>query len=130
MPIEGSSNEILNSTKKKRANKKRQQQQRKFQSKTRLLDGNDASSNGIKNGLNCSSNRCDLNKLTPANLASLRWDNILTDPILENERIERYKELRRQRYTDARQHTIQTLLEQMQMTPAKESTNLTENEQQ
>ena len=61
MPIDGSSTEILNaqnSTKKKRASKKRrqqQQQQRKFQSKTRLLDGNDANglpSNGIKNALN------------------------------------------------------------------------------
>jgi hypothetical protein len=71
-----------------------------------------------------------LNKLTPANLASLRWDNILSDPILENERIERYKELRRQRYNDARQNTIQALLEQMQMTATKEPTNLTENEQQ
>jgi hypothetical protein len=78
----------------------------------------------------CLANRCDLNKLTPGNLASLRWDNILSDPILENERIERYKELRRQRYNDARQNTIQALLEQMQMTATKEPTNLTENEQQ
>ncbi len=61
MPIDGSSAELLNtssSTKKKRSNKKRrqQQQQRKFQSKTRLLDGNDAngqSANGIKSALNC-----------------------------------------------------------------------------
>ena len=71
-----------------------------------------------------------MNKLSPANLASLRWDNILTDPNLENERVERYKELRRQRYTDARQHTVQVLLEQMQMPTAKESTNMTENERQ
>jgi hypothetical protein len=71
-----------------------------------------------------------VNKLTPGNVASLRWENILTDPILENERIERYKELRRQRYTDARQHTVQSLLEQMQMTAAKDSTNATGNEQQ
>jgi hypothetical protein len=62
MPVDGGSAEILNtpsSTKKKRSNKKRrqqQQQQRKFQSKTRLLDGNDAngqSANGIKSALNC-----------------------------------------------------------------------------
>jgi hypothetical protein len=59
MPLDGSSTELLNtpnSTKKKRSNKKRRQQQRKFQSKTRLLDGNDANvqaSNNIKTALNC-----------------------------------------------------------------------------
>jgi len=61
MPAEGSSTELLNgqnSSKKKRSNKKRRQQQqaqqRKLQSKTRLLDVNDQSPNGIKNALNCS----------------------------------------------------------------------------
>ena len=62
MPVDGSSSELLNgqnSSKKKRSNKKRrqqqqQQQQRKLQSKTRLLDANDQSPNGIKNALNCS----------------------------------------------------------------------------
>jgi len=61
MPVEGSSTELLNgqnSSKKKRSNKKRRQQQqaqqRKLQSKTRLLDANDQSPNGIKNALNCS----------------------------------------------------------------------------
>jgi len=61
MPAEGSSTELLNgqnSSKKKRSNKKRRQQQqaqqRKLQSKTRLLDANDQSPNGIKNALNCS----------------------------------------------------------------------------
>jgi hypothetical protein len=72
-------------------------------------------------------NRYDLNKLTPINLASLRWDNVLTDPKLENERIERYKELRRQRYIDAREHTIQILMEQMQVTTTND---ITGNEQQ
>lgn len=58
MPIDGSSTELLNgqnSNKKKRSNKKRRQN-RKLQTKTRLLDGNDAnsqSSNGIKNGMHC-----------------------------------------------------------------------------
>jgi hypothetical protein len=70
-------------------------------------------------------NRCDVNKVTPANLASLRWDNILADPILENERIERYKDLRRQRYIDARQNAIQTLTEQMQVNTTIDTTNIT-----
>lgn len=74
-------------------------------------------------------NRCDLNKLTPANLASLRWENILSDPTLENERIERYKELRRQRYIDAREQAIQSL-EQMQVTTANDSTHIPGNEPQ
>lgn len=69
-------------------------------------------------------NRCDLNKLTPANLASLRWENILSDPTSEHERIERYKQLRRQRYIDAREQAIQTLLEQMQVTTANDSTHI------
>ncbi|CAF4207315.1 unnamed protein product [Rotaria magnacalcarata] len=131
MPLDGSSTELLNtqnSTKKKRSNKKRRPN-RKLPSKTRLLDGNEAngqSSSGIKNALN--SNRCDLNKLTPANIASLRWDNALTDPTLENERIERYKELRRQRYIDARQHAIQILMEQMQVTVTNATTGCPENE--
>ncbi len=53
---------------------------------------------------------------------------MLSDPILENERIERYKELRRQRYIDARQHTIQTLMEQMQVNTTNDTTNLTGND--
>lgn len=58
MPIDASSTELLNtqqSSKKKRSNKKRRNQ-RKYLSKTRILDGNEAndqSSNGIKNVLNC-----------------------------------------------------------------------------
>ncbi|CAF0811212.1 unnamed protein product [Rotaria sp. Silwood1] len=129
MPLDGSSTELLNtqtSTKKKRSHKKRRQS-RKL--KTRILDGNDPnsqSSNGIKNTLN--SNRCDINKLTPANLSSLRWDNVLNDPTLETERIERYKELRRQRYIDARQNAIQTLMEQMQVTITNDTTNSPGNE--
>ncbi|CAF3297458.1 unnamed protein product [Rotaria socialis] len=131
MPLDGSSTELLNtqnSTKKKRSNKKRRPN-RKLPSKTRLLDGNEAngqSSSGIKNALN--SNRCDLNKLTPANIASLRWDNTLTDPTLENERIERYKELRRQRYIDARQNAIQILMEQMHVTATNATTSCPGNE--
>lgn len=69
-----------------------------------------------------------MNKLTPANLASLRWENILSDPTSEHERIERYKQLRRQRYIDAREQAIQTLLEQMQVTTANDSTHIPEHE--
>ncbi|CAF2722938.1 unnamed protein product [Rotaria sp. Silwood2] len=129
MPLDGSSTELLNaqtSTKKKRSHKKRRQN-RKL--KTRILDGNEPngqSSNGIKNTLNA--NRYDVNKLTPANLGSLRWDNVLNDPTLESERIERYKELRRQRYIDARQHAIQTLMEQIQVTTINDTTNSPGNE--
>ncbi|CAF4156247.1 unnamed protein product, partial [Rotaria sordida] len=47
---------------------------------------------------------------------------------LENERIERYKELRRQRYIDARQHAIQALVEQMQVTTTNDTTNSVGNE--
>ncbi|CAF1557362.1 unnamed protein product, partial [Adineta ricciae] len=94
MPIiDVSSTEIINTqttTKKKRSNKKRRH--RKSQSKGKNLDGNNS------NGQVVNENPSDLNRLTPANLASLRWENPLTDPILEKERIERYKELRRQRY--------------------------------
>jgi hypothetical protein len=57
-----------------------------------------------------------LNKLTPENLSSLRWDDIQTDPILESDRIEQYKELRRQRYIDAQQQAIQKLVEKMKIT--------------
>ena len=69
-------------------------------------------------------------ELTPSNLASLRWENILADPIRENERIERYKELRRQRYIDARQQAIETLMEQVQVTTVNDTTNIAENERQ
>ena len=55
------------------------------------------------------------NQLTPANLSSLRWEDTLTDPALEEDRIERYKELRRQRYIDAQQKTIQKLTEQKKL---------------
>ncbi|CAF0757609.1 unnamed protein product [Adineta steineri] len=122
MPIDTSSTEILNATtltKKKRSHKKRRHR-RKLQSKGRNLNENETNDQSIL------VNPADLNKLTPANLASLRWDNPLTDPVLENERIEHYKELRRQRYIDARQQAIQILMEQMQVT----TTNVTENEQQ
>lgn len=74
-------------------------------------------------------NQSDLNKLTPANLASLRWDNPHTDPVLEKERIERYKELRRQRYIEARQQAIEILMEQMQLAKANETLNTTVTEQ-
>jgi hypothetical protein len=57
-----------------------------------------------------------LNTLTPDNLSSLRWDDVLTDPTQEYNRIEQYKELRRQRYIDARQQAIQTLVEKMKIT--------------
>jgi len=120
MPIDGSSTELLNnnqsSNKKKRSHKKRRHHHRKSHSKARLIDPNDLNNqsvNGIKTALN--TNRTDLNKLTPANLASLRWDNPLTDDKLETERIERYKELRRQRYANAREHAIQTILDQMRL---------------
>ncbi|UJR25311.1 hypothetical protein I4U23_006662 [Adineta vaga] len=121
MPIDISSTEIIQpqpTTKKKRTNKKRRQ--RKLQSKGKNLDGNDQIIH---------ENPSDLNKLTPANLASLRWDNPLTDPVLEKERIERYKELRRQRYIDARQQAIQLLMEQMQATTTNDTLNTTINEQ-
>ncbi|CAF1138727.1 unnamed protein product [Rotaria sordida] len=122
MPLDGSSTELLNtqnSTKKKRSHKKRRQN-RKL--KTRILVENEP------NSQSSNVNRYDLNKLTPANLASLRWDNVLNDPMLENERIERYKELRRQRYIDARQHAIQALVEQMQVTTTNDTTNSVGNE--
>jgi hypothetical protein len=61
-------------------------------------------------------NQYDFNKLTPANISSLRWDNTSTDPTIENNRIENYKELRRQRYGEARQQAIQTLVEKMTIT--------------
>lgn len=54
-------------------------------------------------------------------MSSLRWDNILTDAALENDRIEQYKELRRQRYSEARQQAIQRLTEQMKKTTVKVS---------
>lgn len=75
-------------------------------------------------------NRCDPNKLTPANLASLRWDNALTDSKLESERIERYKELRRQRYMDAREQAIEIILEQLRLTTAADPSNMIEAEAQ
>jgi hypothetical protein len=52
-----------------------------------------------------------VNNLTPENISSLRWDDKLTDPELENDRIEQYKELRRQRYIDAREQAIQNFVE-------------------
>ncbi len=64
----------------------------------------------------CLAKQNRLSKLTPANLSSLRWDDVLTDPRLENDRIEQYKELRRQRYIDAQQETIQKLVEKMKIT--------------
>ncbi|CAF4104221.1 unnamed protein product, partial [Rotaria sp. Silwood2] len=35
---------------------------------------------------------------------------------LENDRIEQYKELRRQRYSEARQQAIETIVEKMKIT--------------
>lgn len=52
-----------------------------------------------------------VNELTPENLSSLRWEYTLPDPALEQDRIERYKELRRQRYINAQQQTIEKLTE-------------------
>ncbi len=57
-----------------------------------------------------------MNKLTAENLSSLRWDQKFTDPILENNRIEQYKELRRQRYMNAQQQVIDKLVENMKIT--------------
>lgn len=81
-------------------------------------------------------NRPDPIRLTAENLASLRWDNVLTDSKLESERIERYKELRRQRYTVARENALRTVLEQMRLTGTTNETsaltaplNSTENDQ-
>lgn len=79
-------------------------------------------------------NRPDHNKLTAENLASLRWENVLTDSKLENERIERYKELRRQRYNDARENALRNILEQMRLaatttTTVDNSTGLVEIDQ-
>jgi hypothetical protein len=68
--------------------------------------------------------------LTPANLASLRWDNALLDNKLESERIERYKELRRQRYMDAREQAIEIILEQTRLTAAADPSNMIETEVQ
>lgn len=60
-----------------------------------------------------------MNKLTEANISSLRWENVLNDPILDNDRIEQYKELRRQRYYEAREQAIQTLVQRMQIKPTE-----------
>jgi hypothetical protein len=54
--------------------------------------------------------------MTEDNIASLRWHNVLSDVKLENERIEIYKERRRQRYIRAREHAIQTIAEQIHST--------------
>ena len=137
MPIDGNSAESSNPqvvSKKKRVHKKRRAQGKQH-SKSRVPNETESGQqaglsrkttlNGrrhyafaskTKTIIPSSGDRCDLNKLTPANLGSLRWDNILNDPKLESERIERYKELRRQRYADARQHAIDSLVEQIRST--------------
>lgn len=56
----------------------------------------------------------------------------MSDDKLESERIERYKELRRQRYANARDHAIQAILEQMRlatMTNTNDPSTTLENEQ-
>ncbi|CAF0974599.1 unnamed protein product [Rotaria magnacalcarata] len=100
---------------KKRSNKVRRKNQ-KSKPKPRTTDNKDPESsiNNTRNGT-----QCDFNKLTPANLSSLRWDNAVTDATLEDDRIEQYKELRRQRYCEAREQAIQTLVEKMKKTPVK-----------
>ncbi len=60
-----------------------------------------------------------MNKPPPEDLSTLRWDCELTDPILENDRIEQYKELRRQRYINARQQAIQNFVEKTKITKSK-----------
>jgi hypothetical protein len=57
-----------------------------------------------------------LNKSSTEDLSTFRWDCQLTDPILENDRIEQYKELRRQRYIDARQQAIQNFVDKTKIT--------------
>jgi hypothetical protein len=121
MPVGGGKNE----PQKKRSQKKRQNKQ-KSKSKQRITDKT-VTINPRLYFLTCffpikiyflsfSAKRCDLNNLTQENLSSLRWDDQLTDPTLENDRIEQYKELRRQRYIDARQQAIQNLVEKMKIT--------------
>ncbi|CAF1039772.1 unnamed protein product [Rotaria sp. Silwood1] len=108
MPI-GENNTELH---KKRSHKKRPLKQ-KSKSKRRITEKNDTK-NSKKNP--CNVNESDLNTFTPANVSSLRWDNVLSDTTLENDRIEQYKELRRQRYYEARQQAIETLVEKMKKT--------------
>lgn len=62
----------------------------------------------------------DLNSLSSENLSSLRWDFTLSDPVLEDDRIEQYKELRRQRYIHAQQQAMQNLIEKKNVKHAKE----------
>ncbi len=118
---------------KKRSTKKGRSKQ-KIKSKPSIITNKNQTTNPVKNILNCSYfflmhkkkpqiywliylvKQNDLNKLTPANLSSLRWDDIQTDPILENVRIEQYKELRRQRYINAQQQAIQKLVDKMKIT--------------
>ncbi|CAF0885285.1 unnamed protein product [Rotaria sordida] len=108
MPIGGNNTEPH----KKRSKKKRSNKQTS-KSKRRITEKNETKDS--KKNI-CNTNQSDLNKLTPANLSSLRWDNILTDATLESDRIEQYKELRRQRYCEARQQAIETLIEKLMKT--------------
>ena len=85
----------------KKPSQKKRRSKQKTKSKQRNTDKNQT--NSIKNTL---SNRYEL---TLDNISSLRWDNVLNDPILENNRIEQYKELRRQRYIEAQQKAIEKL---------------------
>ncbi|CAF1587403.1 unnamed protein product, partial [Didymodactylos carnosus] len=58
----------------------------------------------------------DLSKLTPSNITSLRWEYTLSDPKLEEQRIEKYKENRRQRYIEHRNQSLMTLMENVSLT--------------
>ncbi|CAF2583973.1 unnamed protein product [Rotaria sp. Silwood2] len=108
MPIGGNNTE----PRKKRSNKKRTLKQAS-KSKRRITEKNEAK-NSKKNA--CNANESNLNTVTQGNLSSLRWDNVLSDATLENDRIEQYKELRRQRYSEARQQAIETIVEKMKIT--------------
>lgn len=58
----------------------------------------------------------DFSELTEANISSLRWDNVIADPLLDQDRIEQYKELRRQRYAVARKQAIEHLIQRIRLT--------------
>ena len=60
--------------------------------------------------------RYDFNQLTEANISSLRWETIFNDPAKDQNRIETYKELRRQRYIIAREKAIQDLIGRLNVT--------------
>ncbi|CAF2416017.1 unnamed protein product [Rotaria sp. Silwood2] len=88
MPIGGNNTEPH----KKRSNKKRTLKQTS-KSKRRITEKNEAK-----------------------NSKKMLVMNVLSDATLENDRIEQYKELRRQRYSEARQQAIETIVEKMKKT--------------